>query len=127
MKNIELLENFWNNFDEYCENDTVLEQIDEVFPQYLFENFETYQILFNELAQIYNEYYFYNFNVDIDFTISYGDAFRHIVNDMKKLYTETFDIKKEDIENIIHKMYTDKYEKYLLKEKISNIIKSLKK
>ena len=126
LQNTETVSNFWDNLPEYIKENTVIEQIDSVFPEYLIENVEFYTYTFDKVSELYSNYFVVTEDSDIDFNISYSDCCRQIVNGLKETYEQKGNLVVDDIEDIIHDMYYEKYVEYTKSKKISIILDILK-
>lgn len=100
---------FWDNINDYIEQGTVIEEIDNVFPDYFVENYKTYQELFDNMSEHYTNYYLEVFGEKVDFKITFGDAFRFIINNLKKYYNEFGYLSREHVDDILVDMYHNKY------------------
>lgn len=121
------LEYFWDNVDKYIQDNTIDEQIDNLFPFVLFDNDVLFNEYFEQIKLTLKEIY----NTTVDIYLTYGDICRAIVNNMKnvakELKTLNFDILLEIILTIfevaLHKAMLEDEEK---NDKLNNIISSLK-
>lgn len=126
LQNTESVSDFWNNLPEYIKNDTVIEQIDLVFPEYLIDNVEFYTYTFDKVSELYSNYFVVAEDSVIDFNISYSDCCRQIVNGLKDTYKQKRNLVVDDIEDIIHDMYYEKYIEYTKNKKIAIVLDILK-
>lgn len=121
------LEYFWDNVDKYIQDNTIDEQIDNLFPFVLFDNDVLFNEYFEQIKLTLKEIY----NTTVDIYLTYGDICRAIVNNMKnvakELKTLNFDILTEIILTIfevaLHKAILEEEEK---NDKLNTIISSLK-
>lgn len=125
LEHTDIVIQFWDNLDYYIKNDKVIEEIDNVFPLYLFDNVEYYTKIFYQVSELYNTFFITTEDLNIDFNISYADCCRHIVKSLKETYIQNKNLFIEDIEDIIHDMYYNKYLEYVKNNNISNIVANL--
>lgn len=127
LKQQKELEYFWDNVDKYIQDNTIDEQIDNLFPFVLFDNDVLFNEYFEQIKLTLKEIY----NTKVDIYLTYGDICRAIVNNMKQVAKElkmlNFDILLEIILTIfevaLHKAMLEEEEK---NDKLNNIISSLK-